>query len=204
MTNAPHSKAASSRQALPSLDTLAALPLQLLDSVQRFMGSNPPPSWLLAEAQNKALLLVNHVLDQEPQATVRLARHKGKRIGFVWGGLRVQLVISPAGLLMTASDQGGTEPDLRIDMRNAPVSQIASAVMQGQQPEFDIHGDVMLAAELGWLKEHVRWDIEDDLARVVGDAPAVWLTTAATRLVDAAKSFVARRSPTAGNEVTPL
>ncbi|UFS56312.1 hypothetical protein LN050_11405 [Comamonadaceae bacterium M7527] len=204
MTNAPHSKAASSRHALPSLDTLAALPLQLLDGVQRFMDSNPPPSWLLAEAQNKALLLVNHVLDQEPQATARLARHKGKRIGFAWGGLQVQLVISPAGLLMTAPDQGGTEPDLRIDMRNAPVSQIATAVMQGQQPEFDIHGDVMLAAELGWLKEHVRWDIEDDLARVVGDAPAVWLTTAATRLVDAAKSFVARRSPVAGNEVTPL
>ena len=204
MTNTSHSKAASSRHALPSLDALAALPLQLLDGVQRFIDSNPPPSWLLAEAHNKALLVVNHVLDQEPQATTRLARHTGKRIGFVWGGLRMQLVISPAGLLMTVPDHSTTEPDLRIDMRDAPVSQIATAVMQGQQPEFDIHGDVMLAAELGWLKEHVRWDIEDDLARVVGDAPAVWLTTAATRLVDAAKSFAASRASVDGNEAAPL
>ena len=190
--------------ALSSLDKLAALPLQLLDGVQRFMGSNPPPSWLVAEAQNKALLLVNHVLDQEPQATARLARHKGKRLSFTWSGLQVQLVISPAGLFMTAHDQRGKEPDLRIDMRDAPVSQVATAVMQGQQPEFDIHGDVMLAAEFGWLKEHVRWDIEDDLARIVGDAPAVWLTTVVTRLVEAAKSFVASRSPVASSEATPL
>lgn len=203
MTHAPHSKAASMLHTLPSVDQLAALPLQLLDGVQRFLGSNPPPGWLVAEAQNKALLVVNHVLDQEPQATARLARHKGKRISFAWSSLQVQLVISPAGLFMTAPAQSGQEPDLRIDMRDALVSQLATAVMQGQQPEFDIHGDVMLAAEFGWLKEYVRWDIEDDLARILGDAPAVWLTSAAAQLVDAAKRFVASRSTAANSEATP-
>ena len=69
--------------------------------------------------------------------------------------------------------------------------------MQGTQPEIKMHGDVMLAAELGWLREHVRWDIEDDLARVIGDASAMRISSMAQQVVAAAKTFVAkRRAPT--------
>jgi hypothetical protein len=35
-----------------------------------------------------------------------------------------------------------------------------------------IAGDVQLAAEVQWLVDHVRWDLEEDLSRVIGDAPA--------------------------------
>jgi ubiquinone biosynthesis protein UbiJ len=31
---------------------------------------------------------------------------------------------------------------------------------------------VQLAAEVNWLADHVRWDLEEDLARVIGDVPA--------------------------------
>ncbi|MEY4748993.1 MAG: hypothetical protein RIQ60_1207 [Pseudomonadota bacterium] len=42
----------------------------------------------------------------------------------------------------------------------------------GGRPPMEIQGDAALAAEVGWLAEHLRWDIEDDVARIVGDAPA--------------------------------
>jgi ubiquinone biosynthesis protein UbiJ len=35
-----------------------------------------------------------------------------------------------------------------------------------------IEGDVQLAAEVNWLVDHVRWDMEEDLSRLMGDAPA--------------------------------
>jgi ubiquinone biosynthesis accessory factor UbiJ len=194
MTNATHSKAHSVLNSLPKPSQLASLPLQFLDGVQRLLGRNPPPAWLMAEAINKVLLLVNHVLDQEPQATARLARHHGKRIAFSWTGVHVLWVISPAGLLMTVDTPDGQEADLRIDMKDAAFSSVAQSVLQGAQPDFSIHGDVMLAAELGWLREHVRWDVEDDLARIVGDTPAVWLVSVARQVATVAKSFVARHN----------
>jgi ubiquinone biosynthesis protein UbiJ len=57
-----------------------------------------------------------------------------------------------------------------------------------------IEGDVQLAAEVNWLVDHVRWDIEEDLARILGDAPAHALGQAARRVVDALRQLLARAS----------
>ena len=35
-----------------------------------------------------------------------------------------------------------------------------------------VQGDAAVASELNWLIENLRWDIEDDLAGVVGPCPA--------------------------------
>ena len=56
-----------------------------------------------------------------------------------------------------------------------------------------IVGDVQLAAEINWLVDHVRWDVEDDLARVIGDVPAHTIATGARRVVDALRQFVGER-----------
>jgi ubiquinone biosynthesis protein UbiJ len=52
---------------------------------------------------------------------------------------------------------------------------------------------VQLAAEVNWLTQHVRWDIEEDVARIVGDAPAHMLGKAARAAVSALKGLVQRR-----------
>ncbi|MEO6625830.1 MAG: hypothetical protein ABIN37_13525, partial [Burkholderiaceae bacterium] len=52
-------------------------------------------------------------------------------------------------------------------------------------------GDVQLAAEVNWLVDHVRWDIEEDLARIVGDAPAHIVGMLARQFVQALRTFVA-------------
>jgi ubiquinone biosynthesis protein UbiJ len=47
---------------------------------------------------------------------------------------------------------------------------IAQELIAGDKPAVRIEGDVQLAAEVNWLIDHVRWDIEEDLARLMGDA----------------------------------
>ena len=42
----------------------------------------------------------------------------------------------------------------------------------GGTPPMDIQGDAAFAADVNWLIANVRWDVDDDLARVIGDAPA--------------------------------
>jgi ubiquinone biosynthesis protein UbiJ len=59
----------------------------------------------------------------------------------------------------------------------------------GQKPSMRVEGDVMLAAELNWLVDHVRWDAEEDLSRLVGDAWAHKLVGLAKRVFKALSEF---------------
>ena len=53
-----------------------------------------------------------------------------------------------------------------------------------------IEGDVQLAAEINWLADHVRWDVEEDLARLLGDGQAHMLVQGVRRLAQGLKQFV--------------
>jgi ubiquinone biosynthesis protein UbiJ len=69
---------------------------------------------------------------------------------------------------------------------------VAQSVLEGKAPPVKIEGDVQLAAELGWLADNLRWDLEEDLSRIVGDVPAHAIAGAGTRLLAALRDFVAR------------
>jgi ubiquinone biosynthesis protein UbiJ len=43
--------------------------------------------------------------------------------------------------------------------------------------------------------DHVRWDVEEDLARAIGDVPAHTLAQAARRAAQALRGFVGRFPP---------
>ena len=71
------------------------------------------------------------------------------------------------------------------------------SVMEGGKPAVRIEGDVQLAADLNWLIDHVRWDIEEDLARVMGDAPAHGMVQAAKSMAQALQQFVGKSTSSA-------
>jgi ubiquinone biosynthesis protein UbiJ len=71
---------------------------------------------------------------------------------------------------------------------------MAQSVLRGDKPALRIEGDVQLAAEINWLTDHLRWDIEEDLARILGDAPANTLAQTARRMAAALREFMARRA----------
>jgi ubiquinone biosynthesis accessory factor UbiJ len=69
---------------------------------------------------------------------------------------------------------------------------MAQVWMQGGKPKVRVEGDVQLAAELNWLADHVRWDLEEDMARVVGDAPAHWMSQAAGTMAQALQQWTGK------------
>ncbi len=149
-----------------------------------------PPAWVVDESVNRLVLFLNHVLMSEPEAMARLARQKGQRIELVWDRIQLQLTPTPAGLLERGRFNGF---DLRLSVtEESPVS-LASALARGGKPKVRIEGDVQLAAEINWLIDHVRWDAEEDLARLIGDAPAHTLAQAARKAMEALRGFVASR-----------
>ena len=161
--------------------------------VNRLATNFQPPAWVADEGINRLVLFLNHVLMSEPEAMARLARQKGQRIELVWDRIQLQLSPTPAGLLERDHFEGF---DLRVTVTEELPFSIASALARRDKPKVRIEGDVQLAAEVNWLIDHVRWDAEEDLARLIGDAPAHTLAQAARQAMTALRSFVAQRPGT--------
>jgi ubiquinone biosynthesis protein UbiJ len=179
-------------------DTLRSkLPADLPDALK-------PPAWAVHEVQQRVVLFLNHVLMQEPAARDRLQRQKGRQVQLCWRDQVFCCSFTPAGLLefVALPDSAQTDaatnttkaPDLVLRVNEPSPFEIARTVLQGDKPAIRIEGDVQLAAEVNWLIDHVRWDPEEDLARLIGDAPAHTLTQTARRVVDALRQFAMQRS----------
>ncbi len=168
-------------------------PFLLLQSfAQTFKANFQVPTWVIEEVQRRILLLLNHVLMQEKAATSRLVRQKGRVVLVQWRSYSMRFLVTPAGLLDIAV--ATATPDLSLSVTEESVVSIAQSALRGDKPAVRIVGDVQLAAEVNWLVDHVRWDIEEDLSRVLGDAPAHAMGQVAQRMARALREFAGGRS----------
>lgn len=143
-------------------------PVQWLSQLAQRLPA--PPAWLQEEGRARLVLFLNHVLSQETVATERLARQQGKVLQLSWGSQVLWWRITPAGLLAVVSPM--TQADLQLRVLAETPAVLVGELVDGRRPSVDIQGDVQLAADVAWLVDHVRWDIEEDAARWLGDAPA--------------------------------
>ena len=120
----------------------------------------------------------------------RLQRQRGRRVQWRWRDLDLCVNITPAGLL-ERGDKTST-PDLVLILNETSPLEVVRTVLQGQRPSLRIEGDVQLAADINWLVDHVRWDVEEDVSRFIGDAAAHHLMRFIQRLTPALREFVAR------------
>lgn len=179
------------KNASPDPSATSRSPLGLLQSV---LGSVRPPEWVVDEVQNRVVLFLNHVLMQEPQAQQRLRRQQGKPVRVAWGDFHLTVAATPAGLIERPS--GDRQPELHVTVTQTSPLALAQQVLGGERPNVDIQGDVQLAAEVAWLVDNVRWDVEEDLSRLLGDAVAHTLVGGARSAASGLKAFVGRGAPT--------
>ncbi len=128
----------------------------------------------------RATLLINHVLASEPVAAQRLRAHTGRSILLQfegWPGLLPPLPvmafrITPAALLEWCGPDAPPDADLRVSIDASNPALAFVQALGGKRPRVDVAGDAALATDVNWLFANLRWDIQDDLARLVGDMPA--------------------------------
>ena len=157
------------------------------------MSGPLPPAWLVHEVQHRTVLFLNHVLMQEREAMDRLARQRGRVARVQWRIFSMALQVTPAGLFDLAPAEAVA--DLRLEVSETSPLSLAGSALRGDKPTIRIEGDVQFAAEINWLVDHVRWDVEEDMARVIGDAPARAVASVVGRAVQALCSFVGARVP---------
>ncbi len=162
--------------------------------VEDFFKSLPvptPPAWAIDEAHRKCVLVLNHVLMQEPQAMQRLVRQSGRVVLTQWRSFSFKLRVTPAGLLDLA-DEAAT-PDLTLVLTEESPFALAQTLVQGSKPAVRIEGDVQLAAEVNWLADNLRWDVEEDLSRIIGDAPSHMVVQACRKVSGALRDFLGQK-----------
>lgn len=132
-------------------------------------------SKLMAPAvQDRICLLLNHVLLRESVATDKLKPFAGRQLRVHlagWPALLpaapdLVLAITPAGLFERIEAAAPEALSIEIDASNPAL--MALSTLSGQRPQVSVAGDVALAGAINWLIENLRWDIEDDLAALLG------------------------------------
>ncbi|MDQ2927252.1 MAG: hypothetical protein M3R22_03660 [Pseudomonadota bacterium] len=128
----------------------------------------------------RIVLLVNHVIAAEPQAMERLRAHAAKTIRIEFEGWPAMLPapapfvfrITPPGLVEWLAEPGPMTPDLRVGVAVPNPALALAKLIAGERPSISVDGDAAFAGDVNWLIENLRWDVQEDLARIVGDAPA--------------------------------
>lgn len=178
--NSPHS---------PKFPDPATVLSQLAQMAEPMLRSvPPPPAWLQQEFDQRLVLWLNHVLGAESEAVARLKRHAGKVVRVEVAPWRACWRITPAGLLDPV--QAPEKTDLSLAVSDSSLPALTRAALEGKRPDVRIEGDVQLAAEIGWLMEHVRWDYEEDLAKIVGDVPAAFVGQTVRKVGEVLRSWV--------------
>ncbi|MFN0300195.1 MAG: SCP2 domain-containing protein [Burkholderiales bacterium] len=124
------------------------------------------------------LAALNHLLKADPALQLQWQAQGGKRIRFHAAPLPAQaVVIEPSGF-MTATDMPDGA-DLAVDIPVAPLI-FSEWSRRSLLDRIQVTGDPTLAALFRETVLHADWDVEDEIAKVVGDIPARRLSAAAS------------------------
>jgi ubiquinone biosynthesis protein UbiJ len=156
-------------------------------------------------AVERLTLLVNHVIAGEPVALERLRGHAGRCLQLQFDGWPSLLPplpalafrVTPAGLTEWCGSQP-PDPDLRVRVDASNPAGAMLQLMAGARPKVDVAGDAAFAADLNWLFDNLRWDVQDDLARIVGPAPAREISRLAGAIAAGLRAVAARVGGLAG------
>lgn len=148
----------------------------------------PRPSGFLLEG-------VNALLKREAWAREQLAAHAGKSlrvaVGEAWN---LRASVASDGLFQACDE--AIVPDVILSVPRDRLRELPGVWREqglaGVTGLTRIEGDASLAQVLSELARSLRWDVEDDLSRVVGDVLAVRLVAGARQLASGARAAARR------------
>jgi len=135
----------------------------LEDFLQKSSANFQPPAWVVDETQRRIVLLLNHILMQEPEAMRRLARQKGLTVLFQWRAFTLQLLATPAGLLDRAAPSH--VPDLTFTLTEYDKEYLAQNFTAFFRRDYK--RVAQLHIESGWVPAHTRVDELEAAIRTV-------------------------------------
>jgi ubiquinone biosynthesis protein UbiJ len=112
---------------------------------------------------------INHVLRAESWALRRLSPYAGRTAALFVAPFSLTLMVRESGEVAAAPP--AAVPDVHISA-SLPA---AMRILAGDERAYDevrVQGDGEFAQAIRFVVQHARWDVEEDLARIFGDALA--------------------------------
>ncbi len=147
---------------------------------------------------------VNLVLRSAPMALERQRKHAGRTAAFHVGPATVVLTVQTTGEVTAAVP--GAARDLEVGISPFLLPRLA-AHEEAAFREIEMQGDAEFAQEVAFLVRNLTWDVEEDLARVVGDVVAHRMVGTARALAEWGREAFRRGSAGAAEywtEESPL
>src|SRR5471032_2519721 len=133
----------------------------------------PSATQAAARTASKAFAAaVNHVLARESWARERLTPYAGKTARLALSPFSLLLMVQPDGLIAAVDETEARTFDVTLSV---PAEAVPAFLQGGQaavMKHVRIEGDAEFASTIARLAEHLRWEPEEDLAGLIGDAPA--------------------------------
>ena len=134
----------------------------------------------MATPQKLLVAALSHLLARESWARERLRPHAGAVVRIEGGPLALALRIDEHGMLQ--AHEGLAEADVTLTLpADAPLRLLLDR--QSLFAGIRLAGSADIAEALAFVFRNLRWDVEEDLARIVGDIPARRLNLFGQRLV---------------------
>lgn len=131
-----------------------------------------------------ATQLLQHITSQNNWSRKHLIQFAGKVVQFNIAFIETKLLILEDGSLSIATDHAEADATIYI---SASLALRLIAKDEAAKMLIKIDGDSHLATELGKILQLMRWDIEEDLSKIVGDIPANKAASYSKKVVSSAK-----------------
>jgi ubiquinone biosynthesis protein UbiJ len=153
---------------------------------------------------------INHLLRNAAWARERLQPFAGASVCFVVPPIRSTFSISEDGTLLPAG--ADVQPAATVKLTPPLALRLLVLKDESARAEVEVEGDAALAAALTRVLNTLRWDVEEDLSRLLGDIAAHraaragracvdWQRATATNIARAAGEYMTEEQPVvAGRE----
>ena len=135
---------------------------------------------------------INHVLKREEWALRDLSHHQGRVIELILPIGSMQWQIQDDSFIALLSEVH-PHPDLVLEVDANSFSALSASqgtIKDRAMRAVKITGDAQLAQLIAKLSNQLRWEYEEDLAKMIGDAPAHFICTHAKRFAQATEKAI--------------
>lgn len=121
--------------------------------------------------------VINHLIAAEPWARAQLAPHANKTLHVVVQPFTIRLAVAPDGSVARSTTT--TVADTTVTLPYSALPRIVAGGADAVMRDLRLDGDADFAQAVSMLVRNLRWDVEEDLSKVVGDAASHRLVSAA-------------------------
>lgn len=147
------------------------------------------------------LSATNHLLAQSGWARARLRPHAGRSARLILAPLaEIHFSVSADGHLAERTSEEAPEVSLHLALADLP--RLLVDGLETAMRHVRIEGNAEFAEALGFVFRHLRWDAEEDLARIFGDIAAHRMVEGGQKVASEARRSAVRASGSVAEYLT--